>query len=103
MKPLVIFSIYRTNETPNSFIDQLEDEIVQCNEDELFILGDLNIDQIGDNINGLKPLMRRTGVKQLITEPTRVTEVSRTLLDVILTNSPHCNSSNAGVIKCVTF
>jgi hypothetical protein len=68
MKPIVIFSVYRTSDTPNPFIEQLENEITDSSDHELFVLGDLNIDQINNNQNSLKSLIRRTGVKQMIKE-----------------------------------
>ena len=48
------------------------------------------------------------GLTQLITEPTRVTQYSRTLIDLCLTNSPDkiCNSGvvNIGISDhCVIF
>jgi hypothetical protein len=98
MKPIVILSIYRTPDTPSPSIDQLENEILDSSES--FVLGDLNIDQINNNQNNLKSLIRRTRVKQMIKEPTRVTETTRTLIDVILTNSSHCDSSSSRITRC---
>jgi hypothetical protein len=46
LKPIFVFSIYRTSSTSNSFFEQLEHEIIHSNDHELFVLGDLNTDQL---------------------------------------------------------
>ena len=72
---------------------------------ELYLLGDLNCDLLPDSVNAnsshLLNIMDICGLTQLITEPTRVTQYSRTLTDLCLTNSPDkiCNSGvvNIGI------
>jgi chorismate mutase len=100
LKPIIIISIYRVADTPTSFIKQLEAETLQSNDKEIFILGDLNIDQLCPNENQLKPLITSLGLHQLIKTPTRVTDKTKTLIDLIITNSPHCDAKNTGVIRC---
>jgi hypothetical protein len=100
LKPIIIISIYRVADTPTSFIKQLEAETLQSNDKEMFILGDLNIDQLSPNENQLKPLITSLGLHQLIKTPTRVTDKTKTLIDLIITNSPHCHAKNTGVIRC---
>jgi hypothetical protein len=36
----------------------------------------------------------------MIKEPTRVNETTRTLIDVILTNSSHYDSTSSGITRC---
>jgi len=59
---------------------------------ELYLLGELNCDLLPDsvNVNSSHPLivMDIYGLTKLITEPTRVTPDSHTLIDLCLTNSP---------------
>ena len=59
---------------------------------ELYLLGDLNCDLLPDSVNTnsshLLNIMDIYGLTQLITEPTRVTQYLRTLIDLCLTNSP---------------
>ena len=59
---------------------------------ELYILGDLNSDLWTTKQTRAKRLLMELceiyQLKQLITEPTRITPNSSTLIDVILTNSP---------------
>ena len=58
---------------------------------EYFILGDLNVDfrqsNKSQNKNTLNEIFDIYGLHQLIDEPTRVTQISSTLIDLCLTNS----------------
>ena len=52
-------------------------------------MGDLNINYLKPNLIGcklIKELCRDYNLTQLITEPTRITQATRTLLDLIITN-----------------
>ena len=57
---------------------------------ELYLLGELNCDLLLDSVNAnsshLLIVMDIYGLTQLITEPTRVTPDSHTLIDLCLTN-----------------
>ena len=59
---------------------------------EFFLLGDINVDLMPDttlaNAVKLKHIYDIYGLEQLITEPTRVTRNSSTLIDLCITNSP---------------
>jgi hypothetical protein len=99
MKPILILSIYRVADTPATFIKQLETEVLQSTDKEMFIVGDLNIDQLAPWENQLKPIITSYGLQQLITTLTRVTEKTNTLIDVIITNSPHFDIKTAGVTR----
>ena len=46
----------------------------------------------------LKALLRHENLTQLINQPTRITQDSKTLLDIIITNSPH-NIRESGVLS----
>ena len=95
-KPFVIVACYRPPKCDNSFFDHLEMIISNLDNDdkEYIILGDLNSDLLpinncrDSNVRLLKSLIEVFQLTQLITEPTRVTETSKTLLDVIITNKP---------------
>ena len=57
----------------------------------VILLGDLNMDRLRPETREgkiLKDLEDVHGVQCMITEPTRITQTSETLLDVILTNKP---------------
>ena len=52
-------------------------------------MGDINCEyRDSNNHQDIKRLFTNNGFKQLINKPTRITENSSSLLDVILTNSP---------------
>ena len=90
-KPLLVASVYRP---PNLDVDEL---IHSLNESfsaimERFltmILGDFNVDQLSRN-NSNKTLLAsfaiENNLKQIISEPTRITQTSRTLIDLIYVN-----------------
>ncbi|XP_068737945.1 uncharacterized protein [Montipora capricornis] len=56
----------------------------------ILVVGDLNCDLLVNSSNSrtLNNLGTSLNMKQLITQPTRVTEISKTLIDVIFTSNP---------------
>ena len=52
-----------------------------------YILGDLNDDMLSQG-NKLSKIVSNIKLKQLVENPTRITDTSATLLDVIITNNP---------------
>ena len=60
---------------------------------EFFLLGDINVDLMVDtksaNAGKLKHIFDIYGLYQLITEPTRITINSRSLIDLCITNTPN--------------
>jgi hypothetical protein len=99
IKPILFIALYRVSETPTRFIEELESEITNNRESEIYVIGDLNINQLSFKDNTLRPLMHRTSMKQSIKEPARITEESSSLIDVIMTNSPEYNRMS-GVMRC---
>ena len=69
---------------------------------ELYLMGDLNCnllsEVVSNNSSHLLNIIDIYGLTQLITEPTRVTQYSSTLIDLCLTNSPD-KISKSGVIN----
>ena len=104
----------------NDFVKNLEETFTRCNillNQECYLLGDFNINLLhnGKNIFGkkghtskLKSLPSLTkeyldfgysySLEQLISVPTRITESTTTLIDHVLTNSPH-KIIQSGVIE----
>jgi len=102
-KPFLVSTCYRPPQSsPDLFtvfervIDKIDAENLQ-----LYRLGDLNCDLPPDSVNinssHLLNIMDVYGLTQLITEPTRVMQYSRTLIDVCLTNSLD-TMSHSGVV-----
>ena len=94
-KPILIGILYRPPEQ-SKFLDNLSTSISQTfgfNEQEVYILGDLNINLINSQKhtpNGTKrykEFCSLHGIEQLLTLPTRITKNSSSLLDHVLTNS----------------
>nr|CAH7759109.1 unnamed protein product [Callosobruchus chinensis] len=105
MADIICGVVYRppTQELVN-FLDQLEDSFVKalgCSE-HIFCLGDFNVDYAQAatyNYNQLEQFIENHELSQLITDFTRVTANSSTLIDVILTLSPSLVVSS-GVVSC---
>ena len=105
-RPILIGILYRPPDQ-SGFLDKLSSTIskTSCfNNQEVYILGDLNINLINTQKshipNGIKryrEFCSLHGLKQLITSPTRITENSSSLLDHILTNSTD-RVSQSGVV-----
>lgn len=95
-KPLTVLSCYRPpNGDSDEFYNSLKTITAKVDNDgkELIILGDLNTNLLSPDNNKSKRLFEGLTelyqLKQLITEPTRITETSSSLIDVILTNTPN--------------
>ena len=102
-KPILISTWYRPPDTPTAIFDNFEEFIGKMDSTghEIFLLGDFNTDVTPDvntnNSNKLKAIFSTFGLEQLITEPTRVTLNSSTLIDLCVTNTP-TKIVNSGVL-----
>ena len=94
-KPILIGILYRPP-GQSKFLDKLSTAILETenfDDQEVYILGDLNINLIKNQkhtSNGIKrynEFCSLNGLKQLLTLPTRITKNSTSLLDHVLTNS----------------
>ena len=88
---LGIITVYRPPSTSYSKLSVLEDLITDLypQVDTVYILGDLNCDQLSPNAADtkyLKSILEAFDLTQLITEPTRITEDGESLLDLIITD-----------------
>ena len=96
-KPFIVCTIYRPPDSSLHNIDDFETQLndfltTNVTEDkETIILGDLNVDYNKRNDHkSIKDLFNLVGLKQLIQEFTRVTDSSRTIIDVIFTSHQDC-------------
>ena len=74
-----------------NFVEMLSNklETVQNENKETIIIGDINCDYANpESHRDVKSCLSMNGFKQLIKKPTRVTENTSTIIDVLLTNSP---------------
>ena len=94
---------YRPPNSPLECFNEFENVIdkIDAENKELYILGDVNCNLLPEasaHISShLTNIFDIYDLSQLITEPTRVTPVSKTLIDLCITNSPE-KVSNSGVI-----
>lgn len=93
-KPFAVIAAYRPpGQDPDLFFTRLSRmiEVLDYEGKEIYILGDLNCNVLDESNNraklALQSLSEIHQLDQLITEPTRVTENSKSLIDVILTNN----------------
>lgn len=93
-KPFGVCAFYRPPNSNRDFFDSLEKIIQKYDSEsrELILLGDINCNQLTNSRDfdslQIKSFCDTYQIKQLITEPTRITQFSKTLIDVIFTNEP---------------
>ena len=86
---IIVGCIYRHPHSPNASFEYLLQSFrsICLKNKPFFLLGDLNDDQLIPN-SKLYQAIKMSKLKQLISKPTRITNSSSTLLDVIITNMP---------------
>ena len=90
-KPVVVGTVYRPPDSTVDIIDKIDVLFQKCNSiyDDVYILGDFNLD-INKNCSSKKVsnLAKNSQMCQLITDYTRITEKTRTTIDLIFVSSP---------------
>ena len=92
-KSILICIMYRPPDSSNHLNRNFNTELHEmlssaAKEDkEMILLGDVNVNYLipGDN-KDFKTILNLHGLKQIITKPTRITEQTKTLIDIIATN-----------------
>ena len=103
-KPFLLSTWYRPPQSSPDLFSTFERIIDKIDAEnlELYLMGDLNCnllsEVVSNNSSHLLNIIDIYGLTQLITEPTRVTQYSSTLIDLCLTNSPD-KISKSGVIN----
>ena len=99
-KNVLVASGYR-HSTYSDFFDRFFPILDKANETnlEIFVLGDLNCDRLKEHSlrDKIDFFMQVYGLSQLVTEPTRITDTSSTLIDVILTTIPYRCTKTDGI------
>ena len=103
-KPFIVTSLYRPPGKPVSYFNDMETLLPSLNSDnkEATITGDTNCDFLDSSNNDTKNLKRVLSLHnltQIIKEPTRITRISGTLIDHVITNKPDM-VRGSGVISC---
>lgn len=103
-KPFLVSTWYRPPNSSVEIFNELENIIgkIDAEFQEFYLLGDININMLETattNCNTilLMNLLDVYGLSQMITEPTRVTPTSRTLIDLCITNTPE-KITKSGVV-----
>lgn len=71
------------------FLDKIEESVFACSvqSDNIIVMGDVNIDMLNIGASSTKhfeSVLDAIGLKQIVNKPTRITNLTETLLDVIL-------------------
>lgn len=93
-KKLALGCLYKAPKIPYGVFANLYETIlpIYTKYDDVVMVGDFNVNMLDLNAYNTKflldVLIEPFSLKQLITKPTRITETSRTLIDLILVNKP---------------
>ena len=101
---LIIMAVYRSPACREVEFCEAFDEITEniCETNlEIIIAGDFNIDWRKNNTykNRIQATLNDNGLNQIVTEYTRVTENTKTLIDFVITNSINVSAKNNGENK----
>ena len=102
-KSFLVCTVYRPPDAPISFLEELGRTLVDSllQGVNIIILGDLNCDVLGNCPDGraLEDFCSTFNLTQLVKAPTRVSETSKTIIDVALTTNEN-NINSCDVIQC---
>ena len=93
-RPFLVSTWYRPPQSPPDIFNSFEQLVgkIDAENSELYLLGDLNCNLLpctsDHNSANLTNILDIYGLSQLITEPTRITANSQSLIDVCITNCP---------------
>ena len=101
-RPFIVSTWYKPPNSPQDIFRQFESLIdkVDSEQKDFYLLGDLNCnmhDGSNHNSSTLTNILDIYGLSQLISEPTRITPTSSTLIDLCIASSPE-KISKAGVV-----
>ncbi|MEW8545919.1 MAG: endonuclease/exonuclease/phosphatase family protein, partial [Candidatus Thiodiazotropha sp.] len=88
-KPFLVCSVYRPPNAPSDWIDLFEEElsIAQTTGFELILMGDFNINFISCTNRKWLHLMELFDLSQLVSDPTRITQASSSIIDHVYTSN----------------
>ena len=95
-RPFIVSTWYKPPNSPQDIFRQFESLIdkVDSEQKDFYLLGDLNCnmhDGSNHNSSTLTSILDIYGLSQLISEPTRITPTSSTLINLCITSSPEKN------------
>ncbi|KAK2562924.1 hypothetical protein P5673_013901 [Acropora cervicornis] len=96
-RSFLLCTVYRPPDAPISFLEDLTKTVVESllQGVTVVLLGDLNCDVLGNGPDGraLNDFCLRFNLAQMVKSPTRVTETSKSIIDVVLTTNESIISS----------
>ena len=104
VKPIIFTCVYRPPGSKVALFENIEAlfSILDHEHFEFLVSGDFNCNEVNNTDNDTKHIKRIFSTfycKQLITECTRVTWNSQTIIDHVITNKPE-HTATSGVIPC---
>ena len=103
---LLLGTIYRSqrmmaNQQWLETIESLLTDIITTWDGLLILMGDTNIDlmKVSDSVTKSYDILQSCNLQQHITKPTIITQSSKTLIDHVISNKPHC-VSYSDVLPC---
>ncbi len=88
-KPFLVCTFYRPPDCNVEYFNKFDNIVQGLNDDDIVILGDFNLDCLSDNTSKkVDDFCTNNQLSQIIDEPTRVTESSSTLIDLICVSRP---------------
>ena len=104
VKPILVTTGYRPPDSEVKLFDDFEKILrsLDAESHESIIMGDMNCGYLkpdNNNTKHIKRIFHTYGYTQMIGEPTRTTDHSKTLTDYMATNRPDC-VSDQGVLPC---
>lgn len=89
-KHFLICTVYRPPNSPSGWIDLFEEElsIAQTTGLEIILMGDFNIDVLHCSNNKWLNLVQLFDLTQMVTDPTRVTQTSSSIIDHVYSSNP---------------
>ena len=96
-KPFIVTSFYRPPGKPVSYFNDMEALLASLDSDnmEAIIMGGIN----NNDTENLKRVLSLHNLTQIMKEPTRITGISESLIDHVITNKPDM-VHDSGVISC---
>jgi len=105
LPPIHIILIYNPPKTATKhLINYLKCELDASDQQEIYIMGDINIDLLKSDADKLcfASLMEDYHLHQLIKKPTRLTQSTKSLIDIIYTNKPLYNKCSNVVPETIS-
>jgi len=108
-KKFILGFLYRPPDSSrhvnNNFVKSMQEILTTIDLENLecTLMGDINCDYLKDNDHrDIKTLFVTHGYKQLVKNATRITDISETLIDVVLSNTPETIKKCKNIISSVS-